>query len=244
VRSSDRLISFQNRFDLRSALVWPRTSGASFQTGNHRLDDSGDSCGRSRVGFTPVLAARDAISDRSAEFSDSARLAGGPRRVLSRGTPRRTLAVSRSRRDEKPVFGGTSLDWEAVLWGGCGRLDQLTADRRSRQHRSGSFSRLSDAWFVMDGVNRGRDLSIRGGQVQRHREWIIRSYALTAAAITLRSPLPVLLVSGVSYAISYRIVAWACWIPDLVFAGCFLRRRRLTVAELAGSPPSRGAILK
>jgi hypothetical protein len=61
---------------------------------------------------------------------------------------------------------------------------------------------------------------------------MIRSYALTAAAITLRTYLPILLLSGASYVTSYRIVAWACWIPNLFFAEWLLRRGRVVVSDL------------
>jgi hypothetical protein len=69
-------------------------------------------------------------------------------------------------------------------------------------------------------------VNIHQGQVQAHREWMIRSYALTAAAITLRSYLPVLTISGVPFETTYKIVAWACWIPNLVFAEWLVRRGR------------------
>lgn len=76
-------------------------------------------------------------------------------------------------------------------------------------------------------------LRIRQRRVQAHREWMLRSYALTCAAITLRSYLPILLVSGVPYATSYRTVAWACWIPNLLFAEWLVRRGRITRARRA-----------
>lgn len=76
-------------------------------------------------------------------------------------------------------------------------------------------------------------LRIRRRQVEAHREWMVRSYALTAAAITLRSYLPVLLVSGVPYTISYPIVAWACWIPNLLLAEWLVRRGRAARVRLA-----------
>jgi len=64
----------------------------------------------------------------------------------------------------------------------------------------------------------------RSGPVRVHREWMIRSYALTSAAVTLRIYLPVLLSSGVSYKIAYPLVAWLCWIPNLVFAQWLILR--------------------
>ena len=58
----------------------------------------------------------------------------------------------------------------------------------------------------------------------RHRRWMIRSYCLTAAAITLRIYLPLSLVLHVRYAIAYPAIAWLCWIPNLLAAELYLRR--------------------
>jgi uncharacterized membrane protein len=65
---------------------------------------------------------------------------------------------------------------------------------------------------------------IRGGNVQSHREWMTRSYALIFAAVTLRlyaAPLEAAFGEHDGYA----IVAWACWVPNLVFAEWFIRSR-------------------
>lgn len=73
-------------------------------------------------------------------------------------------------------------------------------------------------------------LTIRRGQVEAHREWMIRSFAMTAAAITLRIWLPLMLVAGVPFATGYRIVAWLCWVPNLLVAEAMVRwtaRRRV-----------------
>jgi len=60
---------------------------------------------------------------------------------------------------------------------------------------------------------------------------MIRSYALTVAAITLRSYLPLMLVAGVPLAMSYPLVAWVCWIPNLLFAEWLIRRRKSRVID-------------
>jgi uncharacterized membrane protein len=74
--------------------------------------------------------------------------------------------------------------------------------------------------------------TIRSGDVASHRKWMIRSYALTAAAITLRIYLPLLPLTGISFLISYRIVAWMCWIPNLIFAEWLCRQQtRIPAAE-------------
>ena len=68
-------------------------------------------------------------------------------------------------------------------------------------------------------------LSIRAGDVTRHRQWMVRSYALTLAAVTLRIQLPFYqAVLGLSFDDAYAIVAWFCWIPNLVVAEWFFNQ--------------------
>jgi uncharacterized membrane protein len=67
-------------------------------------------------------------------------------------------------------------------------------------------------------------LRIRGGDVQSHREWMTRSYALIFAAVTLRIYLPFLQAAFGEHD-GYAIVAWACWVPNLLFAVWLIRSR-------------------
>ncbi|WP_051776074.1 DUF2306 domain-containing protein [Paenibacillus tyrfis] len=62
--------------------------------------------------------------------------------------------------------------------------------------------------------------------VQAHKEWMLRSYALTFAAVTLRLWLPLLItLNHGSFAPSYQIVAWLCWVPNLIFIKTLIRLR-------------------
>ena len=61
------------------------------------------------------------------------------------------------------------------------------------------------------------------GDVARHRRWMIRNYALAFAAVMLRLYLPLAVVSGVDFALAYAVIAWACWVPNLLFAEWLLR---------------------
>jgi uncharacterized membrane protein len=65
---------------------------------------------------------------------------------------------------------------------------------------------------------------IRAGNVQSHREWMTRSYALVFSAITLRLYMP-FLEGAFGEHDGYAIVAWACWLPNLAFAEWFVRSR-------------------
>ena len=69
-------------------------------------------------------------------------------------------------------------------------------------------------------------IAIRRREIAVHREWMIRSYALIFAAVTLRIELPLLTALFQEFAPAYRIVAWSCWIPNLVVAELLIRRRR------------------
>jgi len=59
-----------------------------------------------------------------------------------------------------------------------------------------------------------------------HRRWMTRNYALTFAAVTLRIYLPLcMMIFGFEYFNDYyRVIAWACWVPNLVVAEMLLRR--------------------
>jgi hypothetical protein len=75
-------------------------------------------------------------------------------------------------------------------------------------------------------------LAIRGRAVVRHREWMVRSYALIFAAVTLRIELPILTAAFGDFTPAYRVIAWLCWVPNLLVAEWFLRRRRVGATDL------------
>lgn len=77
------------------------------------------------------------------------------------------------------------------------------------------FAALALAWFY-SGLR--AYLAIRGGAVEAHRKWMVRNFSLTFAAVTLRIYLPAAMVAGVDFALAYAVIAWLCWVPNLVFA--------------------------
>jgi uncharacterized membrane protein len=72
--------------------------------------------------------------------------------------------------------------------------------------------------------------SIREYDVAAHREWMIRSYALIFAAVTLRLELPFLAAALGGFRPGYQVVAWLSWVPNLVVAERYVRRTRAAVA--------------
>jgi len=65
--------------------------------------------------------------------------------------------------------------------------------------------------------------AIRCGDISAHKTWMIRSFALTLAAMSLRIELLILvLLPGVSFSEAYLIVPWTCFFLNLVIAEWFV----------------------
>lgn len=83
------------------------------------------------------------------------------------------------------------------------------------------FGCLAVAWLV----NTSKAyLSIRKKQIDVHQAWMIRSYALTFAAVTLRLWIPLSQLAGFEFVEAYVVIAWLCWVPNLIIAEWFVRR--------------------
>lgn len=64
-----------------------------------------------------------------------------------------------------------------------------------------------------------------GGRIALHRRWMIRTAAMTFAAVTLRVQIPLALnVLGLPFEDAYPVIAWAAWVPNLLIAEWVLRR--------------------
>lgn len=61
-------------------------------------------------------------------------------------------------------------------------------------------------------------------RVSAHQRWMIRSAALTMAAVTLRIYLGLGVAFGLSYPDIAAFLAWGCWVPNLLFAELIIRR--------------------
>jgi hypothetical protein len=69
--------------------------------------------------------------------------------------------------------------------------------------------------------------SILNKNLQDHQDWMIRNYALTFAAVTLRIWLPFSQAGlHMDFNSAYRIISWLCWIPNLVVAELIVRKNR------------------
>lgn len=73
-------------------------------------------------------------------------------------------------------------------------------------------------------------LSIRRGLVLQHEKWMMYSYAVCLGAVTLRIWLPLLSSYTNNFILSYQIVAWMAWAPNLVLTYFLIRRKELKLA--------------
>ena len=78
------------------------------------------------------------------------------------------------------------------------------------------FGSLAILWLITSTI---AYRAIRRKDLTGHRNWMIRSYALTFAAVTLRLWLPILGIAfQIDFDISYKIISFLCWVPNLMVA--------------------------
>lgn len=65
---------------------------------------------------------------------------------------------------------------------------------------------------------------IREKDLDDHRRWMIRNYALTFAGVMLRVWSPVSMAMGAEFLAAYRVIAWMCWAPNLLVAHWIIHR--------------------
>lgn len=83
------------------------------------------------------------------------------------------------------------------------------------------FLLLGLAWL---GCTAEAVLRVRAGDVEGHRRWMVRSIALTLAAVTLRAYLGTGGALGAEPDDLHPAVAWLCWVPNLAVAQWWLAR--------------------
>lgn len=88
--------------------------------------------------------------------------------------------------------------------------------------------------------------AIRAGRVAEHQAWMIRCFALTYAAVTLRLWVGILVAvqtpfagpdadPGVLFETAYAPVAFLCWLPNIVVAEWLIARRNLPGLRMTAS---------
>ncbi|MGZ3765153.1 MAG: DUF2306 domain-containing protein [Mucilaginibacter sp.] len=73
-------------------------------------------------------------------------------------------------------------------------------------------------------------------EIKQHENWMIRNYALTFAAVTLRLYLPISQAAlHMEFITAYRIISWLCWIPNIIIAEIIVSKRANIPAYVAKS---------
>ena len=107
----------------------------------------------------------------------------------------------------------------ACLAGGLSALP-LAIGTSAGPLASAGFIALAAAWMTTTVIAVRR---IATGKIAAHRRWMIRSFALTLSALTLRVYLFVSGMLGMDYFVAYPVIAWACWLPNMLAAEWYLR---------------------
>ena len=82
------------------------------------------------------------------------------------------------------------------------------------------FGTLSVIWF---GITANALRLAMAGRIAEHRRWMIRSFALTFAAVTLRLYLPIPpMFLHMSFIEGYRAISWISWTSNLAVAELIL----------------------
>jgi uncharacterized membrane protein len=86
-----------------------------------------------------------------------------------------------------------------------------------------SFSLISVLWFMFT-LQAYR--KIKNRNIQAHTDFMIRSYALTLSAITLRTYVVILPHFFILHSREmYTLISWLSWVPNLLLAELFIRKR-------------------
>lgn len=123
-----------------------------------------------------------------------------------------------------------------VFLGGFAGLVSATGAEGGMSARTG-FLLLGLCWLASAGIALA---AIQQGDVLAHRRWMVRNFALTFAAVTLRLWLPALTAVSGSFLEAYRTVAWLCWVPNALVAEILLNLKPPAAGGEDDRPPKDG----
>lgn len=104
-----------------------------------------------------------------------------------------------------------------VVGGSAGLL--LAVDSTGGLVSHAGFGSMAIVWVATALVAWRRVL---GRDIDGHRAWMLRSYAVTLAAVTLRIYLPLSQIAGIPFEQAYPTISWMCWVPNLIFVEWFM----------------------
>jgi uncharacterized membrane protein len=134
--------------------------------------------------------------------------------------PLQFWSTLRTRRPRLHRWCGRLYLGAGVLVGGAAGLYMAFGAFGGPPARMG-FTALAAAW-LFTGLRAWQ--AVRNREIVEHRRWMIRNFALTLAAVTLRLWVPAAVASGIAFEAAYPVIAWLCWVPNLLLAEMLLRR--------------------
>ncbi|MEO1035854.1 MAG: DUF2306 domain-containing protein [Pseudomonadota bacterium] len=154
--------------------------------------------------FLVALFAESAFSAYAHLIGGAIALAIGPFQLSSR-IRNRHLSVHR-------LLGRIYVG--AILVGGSAGLSLAISATGGLPAKFG-FGMMAVVWLITTVMAL---INIRNRRIAEHQAWMIRSFAVTLAAVTLRFYLPISIASGNEFIAVYPVIAWLCWVPNLIIA--------------------------
>ncbi len=70
--------------------------------------------------------------------------------------------------------------------------------------------------------------SIRQKKIPAHQAWMICSFSVTLAAVTLRIWMPIFMAGfGMKFIPAYLIISWLSWVPNIFVANWIIKRKNI-----------------
>ena len=93
-------------------------------------------------------------------------------------------------------------------------------------HTKLSFIILGVLWFLFTAIS---IVAIKKGQVEKHKAFMTRSFALALSAITLRAwKVVIVYCFNTAPMDTYQIIAWLGWVPNLLIAEyCLINKHKI-----------------
>lgn len=131
----------------------------------------------------------------------------------------------RARRTDVHRWTGRSYAAAVLIGAPAGLVLALNANGGAVTHSG--FALLALAWAAATYVGVWH---ARNGRYAIHRQWMIRSYALALAAVSLRLQVPIWVnLLGTDYTGVLPIIAWASWVPNIILAEWIVRRTQASI---------------
>jgi hypothetical protein len=141
------------------------------------------------------------------------------------------LGVVRRRWPRWHRWNGTLYVVACLLAGSAGLV--LSFGTTAGPIATAGFGLLALAWLFTTG-NAWR--LARARRFAEHEPWMMRSFALTLAAVTLRIYLPLSGVLHLDMDAAYRAISFLCWVPNLAIVEMMIAARRVRTSLRPAAP--------